>query len=67
MIVRGPMEMTTGFGFVCDTCGKEVEPGSPLFMGRAAGRTIHACRKKCFHLAVTKIGKEIGDVKIEKR
>lgn len=67
MIVRGPMEMTTSSGFVCDTCGKEVEPGGVLFMGRAAGRNIHACCKKCFHLAVTKIGKEIGDVKVEKR
>lgn len=48
IVVRGPLEMPAREGQVCDHCGVELETGSPVLMGRIAGRHVHVCGDECF-------------------
>lgn len=57
MVVRGPLEMRCTNGYTCGACGKKVEAGSVLFLGRAAGRGIHACSQECFDALVGAAGR----------
>lgn len=63
MIVRGPMDMVLDRNGVCDVCGKALQSGNEIFVGRVNGHMIHACSKACFDTYVQK-GVDAGqDVK----
>lgn len=67
-IVRGPLEMHSSSDFVCDGCDTIRPAGSTMFMGRVNGHVVHACSKRCFHIATSRIDKQypVREVKVSR-